>query len=154
MRTKADNTQAVPDSLESLRELFKPHLQLPKARMTCFLMLVLAVIAQRTVSLVWLSKHPDTDASTSSVYRRFQRFFAFASLPSRMVGRLVLALVPRPAQGWILAIDRTNWQFGQNPREHPRGQRDRRPRRASRRVAGAAQKHQDGAIRARPTASR
>lgn len=85
---KANNTQAVPDSLESLREHFKPHLALPKARMTCFLMLVLAVIAERTVSLVWLSKHPDTDADTSSVYRRFQRFFTSCALRPKAVGRL------------------------------------------------------------------
>jgi hypothetical protein len=39
--------------METLREHFKPHLGLPKARLSCFLMLVLAVIGQRTVSLVW-----------------------------------------------------------------------------------------------------
>ena len=33
--------------METLRELFKPHLKLPKARITCFLMLVLAVFGQR-----------------------------------------------------------------------------------------------------------
>jgi len=112
MRDNAYNAQAVPDSLETLRELFKPHLKLPRARMTCLLMLVLAVIAERTVSLVWLAKHPDTEAGTASVYRRFQRFFALCRLPSEAVGRLVLALVPRPDKGWILAMDRTNWQFG------------------------------------------
>ena len=112
MKDNANNTQVVPDSLETLRELFKPHLKLPKARMTCLLMLVLAVIAERTVSLVWLSKHPDTEADSRSVYRRFQRFFALCRLPSKAVGRLVLALVPKPDDGWILAMDRTNWQFG------------------------------------------
>lgn len=112
VKQKADNTQAVPDSMERLREHFKPHLDLPKARMTCFLMLVLAVIAERTVSLVWLSKHPDTDADTSSVYRRFQRFFARCALRPKAVGRLVLAMIPKCPDGRVLAMDRTNWQFG------------------------------------------
>ncbi len=112
MKQKADNTQAVPDSMEELRGHFKPHLDLPKARMTCFLMLVLAVIAERTVSLVWLSKHPDTDADTSSVYRRFQRFFARCALRPEAVGRLVLAMIPKCPKGRVLAMNRTNWQFG------------------------------------------
>lgn len=41
--------------METLHEHFKPHLELPKARLNCFLMLVLAVIGQRTVSLVWFA---------------------------------------------------------------------------------------------------
>lgn len=31
---------------------------------------------------------------------------------SKAVGHLVLALVPKPDDGWILAMDRTNLQFG------------------------------------------
>lgn len=112
VNTKTNNAQAADATLESLRELFKPHLRLPRARLTCFLMLVLAVIGQRTVSLVWLSKHPATRAKAGSVHRRFQRFFAHAPLPPRLVGALVLALAPKPPEGWVLAMDRTNWKFG------------------------------------------
>lgn len=75
-------------------------------------MLVLAVIGQRTVSLVWLARHPHTAAKAESVYRRFQRFFATCALPARRMGALVLALAAKPAGGWVLAMDRTNWQFG------------------------------------------
>lgn len=75
-------------------------------------MLVLAIIGQRTVSLVWLAQHPHTAAKAGSVYRRFRRFFASCVLPARRVGALVLALAPKPADGWVFAMDRTNWQFG------------------------------------------
>ncbi len=75
-------------------------------------MLVLAVIGQRTVSLVWLARHPDTSAKAESVHRRFQRFFAMAALPPHRIGALVLALAPKPPGGWVLAMDRTNWKFG------------------------------------------
>ena len=98
--------------MENLQELFKPHLKLNKARLCCFVMLVLAVIGQRTVSLVWLSKHADTAAKSDSVLRRFERFFAQAALRPKQVGALLLALMPKPPGGWVLAIDRTNWQFG------------------------------------------
>lgn len=100
--------------MESLRELFKPHLGLSRPRLSCFLMLVLAVIGQRTVSLVWLSQHPDTGAKDSSVYRRFQRFFAGCSLRAKTVGKMILSLAPEPSDGWILAMDRTNWKFGKS----------------------------------------
>ena len=108
------SSQAATATMETLRELLKPHLSLPKARLNCFLMLVLAVIGQRTVSLVWLARHPETPARTESVYRRFQRFFALCVLPPRTIGKLILALSPRPADGWVLAMDRTNWQFGKS----------------------------------------
>lgn len=114
LKQKANIPQATSETLETLRELCKPHLLLNKARLTCFLMLVLAVIKQRTVSLVWLSKNTESSAQASSIYRRFQRFFALCDLPPKTVGRLVLALAPKPKDGWILAMDRTNWQFGKS----------------------------------------
>lgn len=114
MRKQDYNTQAARLTVESLRETIKPHLELPKARMTCFLMLVIAVIRQRTVSLVWLARNTTSRASEDSIYRRFQRFFASCILRPEAVGRLILALLPRPPEGWILAMDRTNWQFGKS----------------------------------------
>ena len=74
VNTKDKRSQAAKPTMETLRELFKPHLKLPKARMTCFLMLVLAVFGQRTVLLVWLARHAATPAKAESVYRRFQCF--------------------------------------------------------------------------------
>lgn len=75
-------------------------------------MLVLAVIAQRTVSLVWLAQHPLSNAKSSSVLRRFERFFAQVVLKPKQIATLMLALATKPAQGWVLAMDRTNWKFG------------------------------------------
>jgi hypothetical protein len=114
VKTKGKHPQAAESTMETLRELFKPHLKLPKARLTCFLMLVLAVFGQRTVSLVWLARHATTPAKAESVYRRFQRFFASCVLPARTIGALILALSPKPPNGWVLAMDRTNWKFGKS----------------------------------------
>mgnify|MGYP006334849041 FL=1 len=114
MRKQDYNTQAARATVESLRETINPHLDLPKARMTCFLMLVLAVIRQRTVSLVWLAKNTTSSATVDSIYRRFQRFFATCILKPVAVGRLILSFLPRPPEGWVLAMDRTNWQFGKS----------------------------------------
>lgn len=108
MKQITNNPQAAEKTLIHLRDLFKPHRDLPKARLTCLLVLVLTVIKQRTVSLVWLPKHTSSNAKADSVYRRFQRFFRFYRIRPKMIGRLVLALVPRPENGWVLAMDRTN----------------------------------------------
>ena len=112
---KKDNTlPAVDKSLENLFARLKPHLNMNQARLRCFAMLVLAVIGQRTVSLVWLSKHPNAGAKSESVLRRFERFFAQAVITPRLIGSLILALAPKPPGGWILAMDRTNWKFGKS----------------------------------------
>lgn len=114
MKTIPDSAQAACHTLDSLRETINPHLKLPKARMTCFLMLVFAVIRQRTVSLVWLARNNSSPALSASVYRRFQRFFAGCVLRPVAIGELILKLLPRPTKGWVLAMDRTNWQFGKS----------------------------------------
>jgi len=105
---KTTDTRAAAGSMESLRELFKPHLGLSRPRLSCFLMLVLAVIGQRTVSLVWLSQHPDSAARDSSVFRRFQRFYSGCKLSAKTVGKMILRPAPEPSGGWVLAMDRTN----------------------------------------------
>ena len=83
-----------------------------KARLKCFILFVLAVIEQCTVSLQSLSLSGSSFVKTASLYRRFQRFLAGHVFGMEEVGRLVLALLPRPGKGWVLAMDRTNWKFG------------------------------------------
>ena len=65
--TKVNDPQTAGLIMETLREFFKPHLKLPKARLTCFLMLVLAIFGQRTVSLVRLARHATSPAKAESV---------------------------------------------------------------------------------------
>lgn len=80
VRHKKHDPRAAKSTMETLREHFKPHLGLPKARLTCFLMLVLAIIGQRTVSLVWLAQHPHTAA-------RPGRFAMASARPWRVIQR-------------------------------------------------------------------
>ncbi len=102
MNNKDQHLRAAEVTLEELLQQFKPHLKLNKARLRCLLMLVLAVIAQTTVNLVWLSKHPVSAASADSIYRRFQRFLASGLLKAEALGSLILALAPKPSEGWVL----------------------------------------------------
>ena len=112
VKQKTPCPQPATPTISELRTACKPHLDINQARLTCFLMLVLAVIKARTVSLAELCLHIESRAMSSSVLRRFERFFASGTLRSTIVGRLVLALLPTPDDGWVLAMDRTNWKQG------------------------------------------
>ena len=56
-----------------------------------------------TVPVLLRPQHPNCAARAESVYRSFQRFFADCVL---------LALSPKPANGWVLVMDLTHWKFG------------------------------------------
>ena len=92
--------------------LLKDKLLWNRARLDCFALLVCSVLMQRSVNLVLLCLCSHSDSLIASAYRRFQRFFSDFAMPLDDVGALVLSLLPAPAQGFVLAMDRTNWQFG------------------------------------------
>lgn len=97
---------------DKLVELFQAQLPWHLARIKCFALFVLAVIEEKTVSLSWLATTGPAEVKSESMYRRFQRFFALFDFKQQSVGALILSLLPKPAGGWVLAMDRTNWKFG------------------------------------------
>ena len=88
-------------------------LQCNLARLKCLSLLVSAVMQHRTVNLTILATTNDGKAcSNESRYRRFQDFFLNFALCLPSVGRFILQRIPKPNQGYVLAMDRTNWEFG------------------------------------------
>ena len=73
--------------------------------------LALLIMQHGTISLWRLAAHVASAAHIASVRRRFYRFFQFVWLDSTLAARVVveLGLSGKP---WVLAIDRTNWDFG------------------------------------------
>src|SRR5712692_11448102 len=61
---------------------------------------------------VHLAAHAASVAQIASVRRRFYRFFQYARLDSTLAARVVIDLLGLGGKPWILAIDRTNWDFG------------------------------------------
>jgi hypothetical protein len=49
---------------------------------------------------------------TDSVRRWFYRFFQFVRLDGALAARVVVDLLRLSGKPWVLAIDRTNWDFG------------------------------------------
>lgn len=96
-----------------LIQALEPNLNCNFARLKCLSLLVTAVIRHRTVNLVLLATTDDgKSCSNQSRYRRFQDFFLNFALCLPSVARVILARIPRPPGGYVLAMDRTNWQFG------------------------------------------
>ncbi len=54
----------------------------------------------------------DDEATTDSTRRRFYRFFQFVKLDGAMVARIVVEILGLSGKPWVLAMDRTNWDFG------------------------------------------
>ena len=83
------------------------------ARLKCLSLLVEAVLRHRTVNLTILATTEDgKNCTTQSRYRRFQDFFLKFALPLPAVSRFIVQRIPKPRDGFVLAIDRTNWEFG------------------------------------------
>ena len=82
------------------------------ARLKCLVLLVAGLLRHRTVNLAILATGNTTGAKNESCYRRFQGFFLSAAIPLPALGRFILGRLPRPAAGWVLSMDRTNWKYG------------------------------------------
>lgn len=96
-----------------LIQALEKNLNCNLARLKCLSLLVTAVIRHRTVNLTILATTDDgKDVSNESRYRRFQDFFLRFALCLPSVARIILSRIPKPPGGYLLAMDRTNWQFG------------------------------------------
>lgn len=90
-------------------------LNLNLARLKCLAILIAAVMKHRSVNLVTLATTEDgRTCSNESRYRRFQDFFLRCPLCLSPLGKLILQRIPKPKEGYLLALDRTNWEFGRH----------------------------------------
>ena len=87
-------------------------LNLNLARLKCLTLLMVAILRHRTVNLTILATENLTGSKNESCYRRFQRFFLNVTLCLTSVARFIIRKLPRPKDGWVLSMDRTNWKYG------------------------------------------
>ena len=97
----------------TLSEAVSSHIRLSPARQETLGWLVYLVMRHGTICLWRLAAHVATAAQTASVRRRFYRFFQFVRLDGTAGARMVAALLGLEGRPWVLAMDRTNWEFGQ-----------------------------------------
>lgn len=97
------------DLISSIETHFKGSVNL--ARVKFISLFVIALAKVRTVNFESLARAFDTEAEVGSNLRRIQRFISSFSFDSKLVSRLIFALLPVKTN-LVLSIDRTNWKFG------------------------------------------
>jgi hypothetical protein len=102
------------DHTSELRSSLNGHFSWNKARITCFVQMLLSLFTTRTVNLNKLACHiTGSEAGQLSRYRRLQRFFAEFGINFDLVAGFMFKLFFRNGRGqWYLTIDRTNWTWG------------------------------------------
>src|ERR1035437_6739137 len=88
------------------------HIGLSATRQETLSWLTLLIMQHGTISLWRLAAYVASVAQTASVQRRFYRFFQFVRLDGAHSARVVVELLGLSDKLWVLAIDRTNWDFG------------------------------------------
>ena len=100
------------DHISELTESLNGYFDWNKARMTCFVKMLLALIVTRATNLNKLACAFASNAQQSSRYRRLQRFFSNFIIDYDMIAGFIFKIFFVADGKWYLAVDRTNWQWG------------------------------------------
>ena len=83
-----------------------------KARMTCFVGMLLALFKVRTINLTELACGFLSNATLDSRYKRIKRFFKDFEIEFSLVASWVIQFFGLTNKPLYLSMDRTNWQWG------------------------------------------
>jgi len=83
-----------------------------KARMECFVCMLLGLFAVKSVNLTEIALAIEGKSKTTSRYRRLQRFFSLFQIDLVLIARWIFKLYVQPDHKFYLIIDRTNWFWG------------------------------------------
>lgn len=96
---------------DSLEQKLAANLTWHGARLKFLARFLTARITTRTVNLAEIASVFAGTAQPDSHYERCRRFLKDFDLPYAELSRFIVALLG-VTDGWTLAVDRTNWQFG------------------------------------------
>ena len=99
--------------ITQLKDVLRMHLPWHGARLNFLSMFLVALFKVKTVNFAEIATALNPNAKIGSNHRRLQRFFADFELDYDLMAKLVVTLVPTTGEGYVLSLDRTNWQFGQ-----------------------------------------
>jgi len=83
-----------------------------KARASCFVHMLIALFAVKTVNLKEIAIAFPSSSKVDSRYRRLQRFFALFKIDFVQIARWIFSIFFKPGDKFYLVIDRTNWYWG------------------------------------------
>lgn len=100
------------ESISELTQIVRGFLPCHKSRMDCFVKLLLALIALKTVNLRELAVAFASDVQLDSRYKRIKRFFAKVELDKVSLSRGLYRLFFDTHTQVYVVLDRTNWFWG------------------------------------------
>jgi hypothetical protein len=98
--------------INELATILNQHFQWNKARMACFVGMLVALMGVNTVNLTQLALTFPSRAQVPSRYRRMQRFFSECWIDYNDVARFIMRLFGFIDTDFYLSLDRTNWKWG------------------------------------------
>lgn len=107
-KQKGNHTMIDFDSLE---QKLTANLDWHGARIKFLARFLVALITTRTVNLAQIAQVLSGTAQPDSNYERCRRFLKDFDLPYAQIARFIVSLLG-VERGWTLALDRTNWKFG------------------------------------------
>jgi len=96
-------------------ELYKklsPELGWNKARLTCFIKMLIALFCVKTINLTAIATAMDSDGKIDSRYRRIRRFFSEFDIDRTVIARFIFKWFLLGQDKHYLILDRTNWKLG------------------------------------------
>ncbi len=98
--------------INELTTILNQHFHWNKAKMACFVGMLIALMGVGTVNLTQLALTFPSRAQVSSRYRRMQRFFSGHWIDYNDVAQFIMRLFGFMDTDVYLALDRTNWKWG------------------------------------------
>ncbi len=98
---------------DSLEQKLAANLDWHGARIKFLARFLAALLTTRTVNLAQIACVFAGDAQPDSHYERCRRFLKDFTLPYAELAQFIVAVLG-VKDGWTLALDRTNWKFGQS----------------------------------------
>lgn len=98
--------------ISELRDILNGYFGWNKARMGCFVGMLMALFKVRTINLTELACGFSSNATIDSRYKRIKRFFKDFKIDFSLVASWVVQLFGLKNKPLYLSMDRTNWQWG------------------------------------------
>jgi hypothetical protein len=95
-----------------LRDILNGYFDWNKARMACFVGMLMALFKVRTINLTELACGFSSNATIDSRYKRIKRFFKDFTIDFPLVATWVVQFFDLSNKPLNLSMDRTNWQWG------------------------------------------
>lgn len=104
-------------AIATLTRTLRGHVGLGKCRLDTLCMLVVGMVAARTVNLGHIATAAGRTVLIASTYRRLQRFFQHVDLDPDWAAPILARLIGSEG-AWTLALDRTTWKIGSRDVNH------------------------------------